>query len=119
MRDYRNIKVYKLADALVTEIYKITKKFPKEELYGLTSQLRRAALSVVTNIVEGSSRKHKQSYLNFLYISRGSIAETGYLLELAYKLGYMKEKEYENLRKAKEETAKALYGLIKTIQKQT
>jgi len=71
VRDYRNIKVYKLADALVTEIYKITKKFPKEELYGLTSQLRRAGLSVVTNIVEGASRKHKQSYFEFLvYLPR-------------------------------------------------
>lgn len=75
MRDYKNIKAYQLADDLVVEIYKATRNFPKQEQYGLTSQLRRAALSVPTNIAEGASRKHKPDYLHFLYIARASIAE--------------------------------------------
>jgi four helix bundle protein len=62
MRDYKNIKAYQLAEELVLEIYKVTKSFPKEELYGLTSQLRRAAVSVPANIAEGASRNHQRDY---------------------------------------------------------
>ena len=68
MRNYKNIKAFQLADDLVMEIYKVTKHFPKEELYGLTSQLRRATLSVPTNIAEGASRKHKKDYMHYIYI---------------------------------------------------
>ncbi len=88
MRNFKNIKAFQLSDNLVVEVYKVTKYFPKEELYGLTSQLRRASLSVPTNIAEGASRQHKRDYLNFLYIARGSLAETEYLLHLANRLGY-------------------------------
>jgi four helix bundle protein len=95
MRDYKNIKAYQLADNLVMEVYKSTMHFPKEELYGLTSQLRRAAISVTTNIAEGASRKHKPDYLHFLYMSRGSIAETECLLHLANRLRYLSNTEFE------------------------
>lgn len=85
MRNIKNIKAFQLSDNLVIEVYRTTKHFPKEELYGLTSQLRRASLSVPTNIAEGASRQHKRDYLNFLYIGRGSLAETAYLLNITNK----------------------------------
>lgn len=118
MRDYKNIKAYQLADNLVMEVYKVTKHFPKEELYGLTSQLRRAVISVTTNIVEGASRKHKPDYLHFLYISRGSIAETEYLLYLANSLEYLSNTEFRKLDKLREDTAKTLFGLIESVDKE-
>ncbi len=118
MRDYKNIKAYQLADSLVLDIYKASKDFPKDELYGLTSQLRRAAVSVPANIVEGSSRQHKRDYLNFLYTSRGSLAETGYLLELSGKLDYLSNAEYERIEKLRIEVSKTLYGLISAVAKE-
>ena len=118
MRDYKNIKAYQLADNLTMEVYKATKHFPKEELYGLTSQLRRAVVSVTTNIVEGASRKHKPDYLHFLYMSRGSIAETEYSLHLANGLKYLSDSEFKQLDKPRQETAKTLFGLIESVGKE-
>ena len=89
MRDYTKIKAFNIADDFVVDIYKHTKCFPKEERYGLTSQIRRAAVSVPSNIAEGASRRHKRDYLHFLYISRGSLAEAGYLLHLSNRLDYI------------------------------
>ena len=68
MRDFRKIKAYEYADDLVLAVYEATNKFPKEGIYGLVSQLRRASVSIATNIVEGASRQHPKDYLNFLYI---------------------------------------------------
>lgn len=82
-RDFKKIKAWQYADDLAVLVYSKTKSFPREELYGITSQLRRAAVSVPTNIAEGASREHKKEYVHFLYIARGSIAETEYLLHLA------------------------------------
>lgn len=119
MRNYKNIKAFQLGDNLVVKVYKVTRNFPKEELYGLTSQLRRAAVSAPTNIAEGASRQHKRDYLHFLYISRGSMAETEYLLHLANRLGYLDNEEYEKLDKLEQEAAKTLYGLISSVEKET
>lgn len=118
MRDYKNIKAYQFADGLVIEIYRLTKDFPKEELYGLTSQIRRAAVSVPTNIAEGASRQHKKDYLHFLYISRGSIAECEYLLNLATKLGYLDKEGFNKINDLRQETAKTLFGLISSVEKE-
>jgi len=117
MRNYKNIKVFQLADKLVLEVYKITRSFPKEENYGLTSQIRRAAVSVPANIAEGSSRKHKNDYLYFLYISRGSLCELEYLLQLANKLEYFGIKEFEKINNLISEVSKTLFGLIDFIEK--
>ncbi|MBN1688104.1 MAG: four helix bundle protein [Candidatus Omnitrophica bacterium] len=85
MRDYKKIKAYQNAEKLALEIYSVTKRFPKEELYGLVSQLRRAAVSVTANIAEGASRQHKKDYLNFLFMARGSVSEVECLLTLSNK----------------------------------
>lgn len=116
MRNYKNIKADQLANALVLAIYEITKKFPREELYGLTSQLRRAAVSIPTNIAEGASRQYEKDYVHFLYIARGSSAEVEYLTGLAYQLGYMREQDCHRLCEAVGEVAKTLAGLIRVIK---
>src|SRR5207249_3664946 len=79
MRDYTKIKAWRLADDLTVAVYERTRSFPKEEMYGLTSQLRRASYSVPANIVEGASRESKKDYLHFLYIARGSLSEANIL----------------------------------------
>jgi four helix bundle protein len=117
MRNYKNIKAYQLADTLVLAVYEGTKKFPKEELYGLVSQLRRAAVSIPTNIAEGASRQHERDYVHFLYIARGSSAEVEYLTNLSRKLEYMGEGDHKRICAAAGEVAKTLVGLIRVISK--
>lgn len=119
MRDYKNIKAYQFSDNLVVEVYKATKDFPKEELYGLISQLRRAAVSIPTNIAEGASRQHKRDYLHFLYIARGSVAETEYLLHLSNRLGYLTKEKFDKINVLKQESAKTLFGLISSVEKES
>ena len=119
MRDYKNIKAYQFADDLALEVYTATKDFPKEELYGLTLQLRRAAVSIAANIAEGASRQHKKDYLQFLYIARGSIAETEYLLHLSARLNYLNSSEFGKIDNLRQETAKTLFGLIGSVEEET
>jgi four helix bundle protein len=107
---FRNIKVWEKAHKLVLEIYKLTRKFPSHEKYGLTAQLRRSAASIPTNIVEGYKRKSDKDFAHFLNIADTSLEETKYHLLLSYDLGYLKDNEYENLSKLTEEVGKMLYG---------
>lgn len=118
MRDYKNIKAYQYANKLTLEIYRISKFFPKDELYGLTSQIRRAAVSIVANIAEGASRQHKKDYLNFLFNARGSIAELECLLDLVYQLGYFDPINFEKINQLRTETAKTLVGLINSVERE-
>src|SRR5216117_240231 len=97
MRDYTKIKAWRLADDLTVAVYERTRSFPKGEMYGLTSQLRRASYSVPANIVEGSSRESKKDYLHFLYIARGSLSETQYFIHLSRRLGYLSEEDATEL----------------------
>ena len=117
-RDFKNIKAWQYADKLAVLVYSKTRSFPKEELYGITSQLRRAVVSVPANIAEGSSRGHKKEHVHFLYVARGSIAETEYLLYLADRLGYLQDVDYRGLEDVRRETAKTLHGLIKSVKKE-
>ena len=118
MRDYKNIKAFQLADNLAVEVYKVTKKFPREEPYGLVSQLRRAAVSVPANIAEGASRQHLKDYANFLYIARGSLVETEYLLCLSNKLGYLDNVSFGAIDDLRKNAARTLFGLIEAIKNQ-
>ncbi len=119
MRDFKNIKAWQFADNLAVLTYVKTKSFPREELYGLTSQLRRAAVSVPTNIVEGASRGHKREYLHFLYVARGSLSEVNYLSYLADRLNYLGAGDYKEFEDLTSETAKVLHGLIVSVKKET
>lgn len=116
MRDYTKIKAWQLADDLAVAVYEVTKLFPREEVYGITSQLRRAASSVPANIVEGSSRGTKKDYLHFLYIARGSLSETQYFLHLGKRLGYLDQSSVESLASLTKQTFACLHGLISAVQ---
>ena len=96
-RDYTKIKAWQLADELVLLIYKATKHFPKSEIWGLISQMRRAAVSVAANIVEGSARKNRKEYLQFLYIALSSLTELSYYIRLSKELEYVNNSQYEEL----------------------
>jgi len=87
MRDHTQLKVFHLVDALVLKVYGFTRQFPKEELFGLTAQMRRAAVSAASNIVEGSARETLSDYLRFLVIAFGSLKETEYQASIALRAG--------------------------------
>jgi four helix bundle protein len=88
---HKDLKIWQNSIQLVIEVYNLTRAFPKEELYGLSSQMRRAAISVPSNIAEGAARKNKTEYLQFLYISLGSLSELETQLIIAEKIGYCED----------------------------
>ena len=97
------------------QIYLETKKFPKDEIYGITSQLRRAAISVPTNIVEGTGRQGRNELKQFANIALGSLAETEYLLEFCLHLTYLKENSYEKLENLRKEAGALLWNFYKSF----
>lgn len=115
-RDYKKIRAWQLADELAIMVYKATNEFPKSEIFGLTSQMRRAAISVPANIAEGSARKHTKEYLQFLHIAMGSLAELGYYIEFSQRIGYLKSEDAQGLISLHERTAKTLRALINFIE---
>ena len=113
--NYKKLVVWQKADELAKAVYRATKDFPKEELYGLTSQLRRATLSVPTNIVEGYARKGKKELLQFLNMALGSLAETEYLLDFVLSLGYFKQDEHKNLQDLRQYVGNLLWKFYQSI----
>ncbi|MCX7794885.1 MAG: four helix bundle protein, partial [Thermodesulfovibrionales bacterium] len=107
MAKYKELIVFQKADELAFEIYKLTNNFPKSEIFGLTSQLRRAALSIPANIAEGYARKGKKELLQFINIALGSLAETEYLLGFSKRLGYCKT-DISQIERLIEEVGKLL-----------
>jgi four helix bundle protein len=118
MRDYTKIEAWKLADDLTVAVYERTRAFPREEIYGLTAQLRRASYSVPANIVEGSSRDSQKDYLHFLYIARGSLSETQYFIHLAGRLSYLSAAEVAELHAQTKLAFGCLHGLIKAVERE-
>lgn len=116
MKDFRNIKAWHRAHGLTLQVYKITESFPKEELYGLTSQLRRAIISVPTNIAEGCGRDTDPELARFIDIAAGSASEVDYLLLLAKELSYLEKESYRNLFDELTMVRKMLTSLNKTIR---
>ena len=117
MRDHKKLKAFQLADELVLMIYKITRLFPKEELFGLTSQMRRAAVSIPSNIVEGCARESQSEYLRFLEIAFGSLRELHYQFELSGKLGYLENNQDCKCGTKIIETEKVLSALLRAMRK--
>ncbi len=115
-RDFRRITAWQKTDDLVVKIYEITRTFPKDELYALTSQIRRAAISVPANIAEGSSMSHKKEYVRFLHYAKASLGEVDYYLHLARRLDYLSAGTYDECFAMKEEAARTLQGLIHAVR---
>lgn len=114
-KGYKKLIVWQKADDLAYKIYIAAKSFPEDELYGITSQLRRAALSVPTNLVEGSGRQGKNELRQFANIALGSLAEATYLLDFSLKLGYLKQKDYGVLQNLREEVGRLLWRFYKSL----
>lgn len=117
MRDHNKLRAFELADEIAVLNYKVTKDFPKNEIYGLTSQMRRAAISVPSNIVEGCARDSQLEYLRFLEIAFGSLRELHYQFTLANRLGYVRESEISECKLKLLETEKVLGALIRILRK--
>ena len=117
MRDHTKLRAFELADKMALSVYLITRMFPKDEIYGLTSQMRRSAVSVPSNIVEGCARHSQTEYLRFLEIAFGSLREVHYQLSLAERLGYIDTSTFSDCDKVMVETEKVLGSLIRSIHK--
>ena len=118
INNFYDLEAWKIAHELVLDIYKITKNFPKEELYCLVSQMRRAAISIVANIAEGFSRYHYKDKIKFYYQSRASVSEVQTFLLLAKDLGYINFETCKNLGEKANQARRLINGLIRSIEKQ-
>jgi four helix bundle protein len=115
-KGFRTLHAWQMAYELTLDIYKITREFPKEEIYGLTSQLQRAAVSVPANIAEGYERNYKKEYQQFLFIAKGSLGEIETYLMLARDLQYITKAEYDSIDGKRAKAARILIGLIKSLK---
>ena len=113
--DTSKLLVWQKSHELVLKIYEITKAFPKDEQFGLTSQIRRAAVSIPSNIVEGKARGSNKEYKRFLLIARGSLEEVKYQLLLAKDLKYIDDQKYKDVLNLSKDVGRLLSGLIKSL----
>lgn len=114
-KGYKKLIVWQKADELAYQVYLGTKDFPKAEIYGITSQLRRAVLSVPTNIVEGYGRQSRKELKQFANIALGSLAETEYLLDFCLRLGYFNGNQHKVLQSLREEVGRLLWKFYKSL----
>lgn len=119
LQSYKELIVWQKAVKLAIEVYKITEHYPRSELYGLTSQTRKSAISIPSNIAEGSTRQHLLEYLQFLNIALGSAAELETQLFIAKELKFLEEDAYKRLNDSLIEIMKMLNGLIKNLRPNT
>ena len=115
IKSYNDLDIWKRSIKLVEDIYRLTKSFPKEELYGLTSQMRRAAVSIPSNIAEGFTRFHNKEYKQFLYIALGSCSELSTQIIIASRLKYFGNNKIEQLLNEIDEICRMTMSLIKKI----
>jgi four helix bundle protein len=115
---FKDLRVWQDAMKLATDTYQATADFPKPELYGLSQQMRRAAVSVPSNIAEGKGRGSDKGFLNFLFNARGSLMELETQIDIAQSLQYMNEESAEQLRGQATKVGKSLSGLINALTKQ-
>ena len=114
-KGYEKLKVWEKSHNFAKEIYNVTAGFPKSELYGLTSQLRRASLSVPVNIVEGYSRRGRKEFLNFLNIAYGSLNESEYLLRFSFENRFLPLEQYRRISGLSQEVGAMLWAFMKQI----
>lgn len=116
MKTHKNLDVWNKSVSFVTTIYKVTNRFPSEEKFGLTNQIRRSEVSVPSNIAEGAARNSNKEFIRFLRISPGSNAELQTQLTIAKNLDLVEEKEYKELMEKSTDISKMISGLIRSIQ---
>lgn len=116
-RDYRQLEAFRVADQLVLDAYAATRDFPRDELFGLRSQIRRAALSGAANIVEGSAKSSDKDFVRFLEIAHGSIRETAYELTVARRLGYIPDETAAAVEDRADHAARLISRLIEAINR--
>ncbi|MBI2484810.1 four helix bundle protein [Candidatus Uhrbacteria bacterium] len=116
VRTFRDLVVWQKAHCFVLDVYKVSQSFPPEECYGITGQLRRACVSVPTNIVEGQAKNTTKDFVRYLYIARGSLSECEYLLRLSLDLGYLPQTVYQSVESNRQEVAFLLSGLIRSLK---
>ncbi len=116
MRDHRKLRAFELADELVLLVYKATVAFPRDEQFGLTSQLRRACVSVASNIVEGAARNSQADFVRFLDIAFASLREAEYQITIAARLRYLNDTIAGELAAKADEAARVLSGLIRSMR---
>jgi four helix bundle protein len=117
LKNYKELKVWQQSYGLCLEMYRLTKDFPKEELYGLTSQVRRSAVSIPSNIAEGYGRRTKPDYIRSPYIAYGSVCELETQILLSSDLGYIQARDRDVLEQEVGEVERMLKGLIKALEK--
>ena len=115
VQSYKELLAWQKAMDLVVEVYQATANFPRDERFGLTNQLRRASVSVPSNIAEGQGRGPTQDFVRFLCIARGSVQEVDTQLTLATRLGFLTQTEYDRVASLIVEVAKLINGLIRSI----
>jgi four helix bundle protein len=113
---FRDLKVWRDSMTLVEDVYKVTSKFPSDERFGLTAQVRRASVSIPSNIGEGKRRKRQRAYLHHLDIALGSQGEVEVQLEIAHRLGFLPKAEFTRVLRRVEEIGRMLNGLIESVQ---
>jgi len=113
VRTHKDLDVWKKSIDFVTQLYKVTDVFPKEEIYGLTNQMRRAAISVPSNIAEGSARKSNKEFIQFLHIALGSCVEIETQLIISNNLKFMNDESFLELDKERDKIGRMLFGLIR------
>ncbi|NIO55079.1 MAG: four helix bundle protein [Deltaproteobacteria bacterium] len=117
LKTYKDLKVWQKAYLLCLEVYQITQSFPEEEIYGLVPQMRRASVSIVSNIAEGYGRKTKGDYIRMLYISYGSVCELETQLLLSGDLGFVVDERLNSLIEMIREVERMLKGLIRSLER--
>jgi four helix bundle protein len=115
IKRFNDLKIWQKGIEIVTDIYRLTKKIPKEELYGLTSQIRRSAISIPSNIAEGFRRHHNKEYMQFLYIALGSCAELETQISIAKILKYINEDEEKEMIEKLDHICRMTSNLIKKL----
>jgi len=116
IKSFRDLDVWKLGMEIVVDVYEVTKSFPKEEVYGLISQMRRAAVSIASNIAEGFNRYHNKEYKQFLYIALGSCAELETQIEVSMSLGYITQQQRDKIIEKLDHEGRMLKNLIKCLK---
>ncbi|NMB80834.1 MAG: four helix bundle protein [Ignavibacteria bacterium] len=116
MKSHKDLDVWKRAVDLVTNLYDATKKFPKNEIYGISNQIRRAAVSIPSNIAEGAARNHAKEFVQFLYVALGSSSELETQLLICKNLKYLSDDVSENIQKELDSIRKMIIGLIRNLE---